>query len=191
LAGKFAIHLREYTLAGRRRTSDRAAAQGRVATNAMGLPDRHANQVRHIFQTLLSAKKHNFKLIAQERSAAGDFEIAAIVADAADQREARFMALAVHHDFKLAQRIKDAGKTAHIIGKFSEGRFEIEVQVVDDLGVETGPGHAKEAARLRATDTQRARGDADGAHGGEFFGGFHQMGRHACLAGQNIGRSAR
>jgi hypothetical protein len=93
--------LREYALAAGRRTRHGPAAQGRAAAHAISLPDSDTNQIRHIFQTLLSAKEHNFKLVAQKRSAAGDLEIAAIVADTADQREARFMALAVHHDLKL------------------------------------------------------------------------------------------
>ncbi len=67
----------------------------------MRLPDGDAHQIRNVFQTLLTAKQHNFELVSQERSAAGDFEIAAVVPDTADECEAGFVPLAIDDDLKL------------------------------------------------------------------------------------------
>ena len=126
----------------------------------MATPDK----VRNVFQTLLASKEHNFELVSQQRSATGDFEIAAVVADTADEREAGFVPLAIDDNLKLIQGIEGAGEAAHVVSKLAESRFEIQIQMVDNFGVEAGARHTEEAARIGAADSQQTGSDADRAH---------------------------
>ena len=78
---------------------------------------------------------------------AGDFEIAAVVADLAHQRERALPAPAVHLHLNLGRWRPSRLQPASPVGQLADARLQRGVHVVDDVGVQADARHQQEMAR--------------------------------------------
>jgi len=93
---------------------------------------------------------------------AGDFEVATIVADAADKGEAGAVDFAVEADFEFVELGAELAETAEPIAEFAELSFDCGGDLAHDFGVEAGSGHEEEMAAVPGGEGDASGGGADG-----------------------------
>jgi len=129
----------------------------------------------------------NFEVVVGEFDAAGDFEIAAIVADARDDGKAGAVLRAIHRDVEARDGAAELAKAAVPVGKFAEAVLELEIELVDDARIEPDAGHQNEVTTRLTRGIENAESDAhrDGVE--QLLRGVIGAACKAELVGQNIG----
>src|SRR5581483_9123384 len=110
--------------------------QNRAALKAVQTAERHADKIGDVTNALRAAEQHYFEIVAEQRRAARDFQIAPIIPDPADERKTRFEAPPIDGHFELSQRPEYLSESACIIRKLSGRRFQVQIDSGHNLGIQ-------------------------------------------------------
>ena len=160
LPHQLTIHLHIHRFAGRTMSCDRMAMKNGTALDVFHALQRYSKKIRQVLHRECPPEEHNFEIIAKQRGALSNLEIAAVVPNAADHSDARLVNSAVDRHFNLRHRTQHLGEAANIVSEFSRRSFEIEIQSGDDICIQTDTGHTKEGAGFATSKAQTADGNA-------------------------------
>ncbi len=132
-------------------------------------------------------KDDDFEIGISEADAFGDFEITTIVSDLGDEGEAGHMGDAIHIDGETGDGAAQLADATMPIGQFAEACFQIEIEFVDDAGVEPDTGHEGEMAAGMAGAVISTEADARGNGMQELRGGAVRAVAEAEFVGENVG----
>jgi DNA ligase (NAD+) len=155
------------------------------------LADEDAGEIGDIAEGVFAFEGDGFKAGVEEGDAFGDFEVAAVVADAGGEEEALLSAVAVEAALELGEAAAEHGEAGDPIGDLAEASFDGGADLFDDDGVEADAGHDEEVAGVTARPHHFSDGDADGFGGGdEFAGGLFGVGAEAGFDAEDVGGAA-
>src|SRR6266478_5340311 len=100
------------------------------------LADHDAQHVSDISEGIRSLKQHQLELIVEQRDRGSNLEIATVISHAAGEREADSKLTPVGLYRELGQAASHPSETAKPICDFSESVLQLDIQSVDNMGVE-------------------------------------------------------
>ena len=169
-AEEFAIGLDVHRGIGDRTQFDAVRPNDANAFHAAEAIDQNAEEESNVVFPAVAFEDDHFKIVVGEANLPGDFEIASVVADSGEESEGCDAVDAIDGDAEAALMAADLPQTAVPVGQLAELLFEIEIEFVNDAGIESNTGHQKEMARGLAFELNESCPGADG-YGIEKFGG--------------------
>src|SRR6185503_12040047 len=119
--------------------------------DALHSPGRHVQHVPSVSQWIRSFEQNHLEMVVVKRRPAGDLQIAAVVPDAADQRKAALVNLALNADVQLFHALEKAGESRRPIGQFPSSVLEAGADFVNDGGIQARARHEEKVTRTEAT----------------------------------------
>jgi hypothetical protein len=151
---------------------------------------RHVQHVPSVSQRVRSFEQNHLEMIVVERGATGDFEIAAVIPHAADQRETAPVNCAVHPHLELFHASKKSWESSGPVGQLADGVLKARAHLVHDVGIQARSGHEQKIARAE-TAGDPAESHRTGFERNQPLGGRLQSRAQAELHRQDVSGAAR
>src|SRR5581483_3937657 len=114
---------------------DPAGAQDANARSTLDAPGGDVQHVPSVTQRVRSLEENDFEIVVVQRGAGGDFQVAAVVPDTADQREAAHVRVAVDPHLKLLHFFGQMRQSGSPVGQLPGGVLQAKAYFIYDGGV--------------------------------------------------------
>jgi len=113
--------------------------------------ERHVQHVPSVTQGIGSLEQDHLEIVIVKRSAAGDLQVATVIADAADQGEPTLVSPVLHSYFKLLHGFEKGCRSSRPVGQLSGGVLKTCADFVHDVRIQPRTCHQQKVARTEAT----------------------------------------
>ena len=141
VAGEFAIDLQADALIPRLRRRYAPGAQHDDAPHALDTIGDETSEIPHIAQGGAALEQDELEMVVEQADVAGDLEIAAVVADFADQGKRTAVRHAIGLNRELRQPAPQHAPAGQPVCQLADARLQRCTDLVDDLGVQADARH--------------------------------------------------